>query len=100
MAVEATGSGQERGPRMAGYYMVRLCPGSARGAGGRPYSQRVDDVVRDNSEKLAGLLQGREGLQHGTARLTISPEMDGFLMCMHDQERGEGSAPELDHPAY
>lgn len=99
---------------MAGYYMVRLCPGSARGAGGRPYSQRVDDVVRDNSEKLAGLLQGREGWQHGTqageeywyfgehgaARLTISPEMDGFLMCMHDQERGEGSAPELDHPAY
>ena len=61
-------------------------------------SGRVDDIVRDNREKLAGLLQGREGWRYGpqdgtqggqeywcfglagALRLTIAPEMDGFLM--------------------
>ena len=64
----------------------------------------MDDIARENSEKLVGLLQGREGWQHGTqageeywyfgehgaARLTIAPEMDGFLMVVHDQERSDG----------
>ena len=67
--------------------------------------------MRDNRERLAGLLGGREGwhlgVQDGTqageeywsfgvagaARVTIAPEMDGFLMCVHDQERGEGTRP-------
>ena len=62
-----------------------------------------------NREKLAGLLEGREGWRYGpqdgtqgaqqywwfgvagALRLTIAPEMDGFLMCVHDQERSDGS---------
>jgi hypothetical protein len=74
----------------------------------RLYSRWVDDIVGANREKLAGLLQDREdwryGPQDGTQdgeeywcfgvagalRLTITPEMDGFLMCVHDQGRGEG----------
>ena len=61
-----------------------------------------------NREKLAGLLQGREGWRYGpqdgtqggqqywcfgaegALRLTIAPEMDGFLMVVHDQERSDG----------
>jgi hypothetical protein len=61
----------------------------------------VDDIVRDNRETLAGLLEGREdwqpGMQdgerywyfgvHGAARLVITPEMDGFLMYRSDEDR-------------
>jgi hypothetical protein len=57
--------------------------------------------------RLAGLLQGREGWQHGTqdgeeywyfgvdgaARLTIHPEMDGFLACIADQDPGAVQRP-------
>jgi hypothetical protein len=84
-----TGSGQERGPPAA------------------LYSQRVDNIVRENSEKLAGLLQGREGWQYGiqdgeeywyfgvagAARVTVAPEMDGLLLCLHDQDRGDAQRP-------
>ena len=78
------------------------------GGAGRLYSRRVDDIVSANREKLAGLLQGREGWRYGpqdgtqggqqywcfgaegALRLTIAPEMDGFLMVVHDQERSDG----------
>jgi hypothetical protein len=64
----------------------------------------VDDIARENSKMLAGLLQGREGWQRGfqdgeeywyfgvdgEARVTVAPEMDGFLMVVHDQERSDG----------
>jgi hypothetical protein len=67
----------------------------------------VDDIVRDNREKLAGLLQGRDGWQHGTqdgeeywyfgvagaARLVITPEMDGFLVYIADQGPGAVQRP-------
>jgi hypothetical protein len=71
------------------------------------YSQRVDDIARENSKKLAGLLQGREGWQRGiqdgeeywyfgvagAGRLGIIPEMDGFLMCLNDQGPGDSQRP-------
>jgi hypothetical protein len=67
----------------------------------------VDHIVRGNSEKLAGLLQGREGWQYGiqdgeeywyfgvagAARMTVAPEMDGFLLCLHGQDRGDAQRP-------
>jgi len=68
--------------------------------------------VRDNRAKLAGLLRAccgaSEGWHLGTEdgtqgggeywrlgvagalRLTIGPEMDGFLACVHDQVLGDG----------
>jgi hypothetical protein len=67
----------------------------------------VDDIVSANREKLAGLLQVREGWRYGpqdgtqggqeyrcfgvsgALRLTILPEMDGFLICVHDKELGD-----------
>ena len=63
--------------------------------------------MRDNREKLAGLLRGREGwhlgVQDGTqggeeywrfgvagaGRLTIVAEADGFLLCVHDGVLGD-----------
>jgi hypothetical protein len=63
----------------------------------------VDDVerlARDNAERLAGLLDDREGWwflerdreppcwcfgQDGAARLVITPEPDGFLMFIYDR---------------
>ena len=63
--------------------------------------------MRDNREKLAGLLQGRGGwhlgIQDGTqggeeywrfgvdgeARLTIVAEADGFLLVIHDGVLGD-----------
>ena len=60
--------------------------------------------MRNNREKLAGLLRGREGWHLGTqdgtqggeeywrfgvdgaARLVITPEMDGFLMYRSDRD--------------
>ena len=71
----------------------------------------VDDIVSANREKLAGLLQGREGWRDGpqdgtqggeeywcfgvagALRLTITAEMDGFLMCVHDKELGNSPRP-------
>jgi hypothetical protein len=67
----------------------------------------VDDIVRENSRKLAGVLQGRQGWQRGiqdgeeywyfgvagAARLTIVPEMDGFLMYLADQDPGADQRP-------
>ena len=78
--------------------LLRGAPGSGAG---RLYSRRVDDIVRENSEKLAGLLQGREGWRRetqggeelwcfgvaGTGRLVITAEMDGFLMYRADEDR-------------
>ena len=60
----------------------------------------VDDIVRDNREKLARLLQGREGWRpeeqdgerfwcfgvDGAARLVVTPEMDGFLLYRADRD--------------
>jgi hypothetical protein len=71
----------------------------------------VDDIVSANREKLAGLLQGREGWRYGpqdgtqggeeywcfgaegAARVTIAPEMDGFLLVLHDQGPGDSQRP-------
>jgi hypothetical protein len=61
----------------------------------------VDDIVRENSEKLAGLLQGRKDWRReaqdgeelwcfgvaGAGRLVIAPEMDGFLVYRADEDR-------------
>jgi hypothetical protein len=67
----------------------------------------VDDIVRDNREKLAEVLRGREGwhlgVQDGTqggeeywgfgvagaSRLTITAEADGFLLVIHDGVLGD-----------
>ncbi len=60
----------------------------------------MDDIVRDNREKLARLLQGREGWRpeeqdgerfwcfgvDGAARLVVTPEMDGFLLYRADRD--------------
>ena len=57
--------------------------------------------MRENSERLAGLLQGREGWRRetqdggelwcfgvaGAGRLVITAEMDGFLMYRADEDR-------------
>jgi hypothetical protein len=65
------------------------------------HSRRMDDVERENSEKLAGLLQGREDwrreMQDGgelwyfgvasAGRLVITAEMDGFLVYRADEDR-------------
>jgi hypothetical protein len=75
---------------------------TARRGAGRLYSRCVDDIARENGKKLAGLLRGRDGWQRGTqdgeeywyfgvdgaARLTIHPEMDGFLVYIADQDPG------------
>ena len=84
---------------------------TARRRARRLYPQRVDDIVSANREKLAGLLQGREGWRYGpqdgsqggeeywcfgaagALRLTIAPEMDGFLMVVHDKELGDSPRP-------
>jgi putative SOS response-associated peptidase YedK len=78
-------------------------PGGPAGIDGS-FSAVDDDAERlaaDNAEKLAGLLEGREGWwfstqegepphwcfgQDGAARLVITPEPDGFLMFIHDRE--------------
>lgn len=67
----------------------------------------MDDIVRGNRVKLAGLLGGREGwhlgVQDGTqggeeywgfgvagaARLTIVAEADGFPLAVHDGVLGD-----------
>jgi hypothetical protein len=85
--------------------VLRGAPGPV--AGGCTLAGWID-IVSTNREKLAGLLQGREGWQYGpqdgtqsgeeywcfgaegALRLTIVPEMDGFLLCLHDQVRGDG----------
>jgi hypothetical protein len=66
----------------------------------------VTDIVEENCRKLAELLAGRENWRpevagedgargwcfgvEGAGRLTIVPEMDGFLMVVHDPERSDG----------
>ena len=83
-------------------YAVRRCllpEGCTLGA--------VDDITRDNREKLAALLRGREGwhlgVQDGTQggeeywgfgvagayRLAIVAEADGFLLSVHDGVLGD-----------
>lgn len=78
-------------------YAVRRCSVVACTLGA------VDDIVRGNREKLAGLLWGREGWLHGIqdgeeywyfgvdgeARLTIVAEADGFLLAIHDGVLGD-----------
>ena len=73
---------------------------TARRRAGRLYSRCVDDIVRENSRKLAGLLQGRDDWRReeqdgeelwcfgvgGAGRLVITPEMDGFLLYRADQD--------------
>ena len=67
----------------------------------------VDDIVRDNREKLVALLRGHEGWHLGTqdgtqggeeywgfgvagaSRLTIVAEADGFLLAIHDRVLGD-----------
>jgi hypothetical protein len=68
----------------------------------------TDDIVSENYEKLSRLLGGREGWRYGpqdgtqggeeywcfgaegALRLTIAPEMEGFLLVVHDQVLGGG----------
>ena len=61
----------------------------------------MTDIVSDNYEKLARLLEGRQDWRpeeqdgvlawffgvDGAARLVITPEMDGFLMYRADQDK-------------
>jgi hypothetical protein len=58
-------------------------------------------LARGNYERLSVLLRGREGWRpevedgeriwcfglHGAARLVITPEADGFLMYVHEEDR-------------